>query len=87
MRDREGRQYRIQVHWISSIPENYDNLQSCTVFVHLGDRRYSHNANLDDLRQCLLRAMNSYVECTNFKIASLNNNENFAIAEYGETFI
>ena len=27
--------------------------------------------------------MNKYVECTNFKMASLNNNENFAIAEYG----
>ena len=100
----DGRTYRIQgrikarllklhasysVHWIDRIPEEYDELQSCTVYCQLPEEWQITPALSEQLREFM-----SVFDLVFFDIAQLTNENSYygsspsktiiAIAEYGK---
>jgi len=83
----ENRTYRIQVHWIDRIPEEYDELQSCTVYCQLPDEWQITQSLSEQLREFM-----SVFDLVFFDIAQLTNENGYyastppktiiAIAEY-----
>ena len=77
------------VHWIDRIPEEYDELQSCTVYCQLPEEWQITTALSDQLREFM-----SVFDLVFFDIAQLTNENSYygsspaktiiAIAEYGE---
>jgi len=76
---RDGKKYRIQVHWIDRIPDNYEDLQSCTVYCQLPDNIEWQNGGQieDELHRFLSQKFDLvYFDCSKMK------SDNFCIAEY-----
>ena len=75
------------VHWIDRIPEEYDELQSCTVYCQLPEEWQITNSLSEQLREFM-----SVFDLVYFDIAHLSNEYRYrapssktiiAIAEYG----
>ena len=70
------------VHWIDRIPDNYEDLQSCTVYCQLPDNIEWQNGGQveDELHRFLSQKFDLvYFDCSKMK------SDNFCIAEYGKS--
>jgi len=70
----KNKKYRLQVHWISKIPDTYAELQSSTIYCQ------GWKLTKSQLRELLNRHDVVYFDISNLEEFS----ENFAIVQYGK---